>query len=155
MFETVGVLIVFFILLGMGIVFYYNMQQQSILEAAEEQAQLRSVSIAQQVSFLPELECSRNGVPEENCIDLIKLQKAYPHMRANMAQYYDLFLHSKITLEKIYPSPQIWQIYDSPSPEAVQDPRGVSTKRIFVPISLYDPSQDTYSYAVMDVAVYS
>ncbi len=152
MLETIGVLIVFFVLIGMGLVFYYRMQSQSLQQEASEQASLRAVTIAQQVSYLPEVECSRNAESIENCIDIMKLQNAVVLMGQKRNYYYDIFQHSKIVLEKIYPSPKsTFEIYDFPLPKD----QLTSQITIPVPIAIYDPSTDLNGFGVLKITVYS
>ncbi|MEK6857974.1 MAG: hypothetical protein AABX39_05290, partial [Nanoarchaeota archaeon] len=57
MFENIGVLVVFFFLLGIGIVFYSNYQSQSLAVEQKKLLELRSLKLAEQMYNLPELDC--------------------------------------------------------------------------------------------------
>jgi len=149
--ETIAVLVVFFILIGAGLVFYYRMQAQSLQEEASEQATLKAISISQLVSFLPELECSRNGIPEENCIDSIKLEKAAPIINSKKDYYYDIFQNSKIVLEQVYPNKQSFNLYDYPLPAN----KLTSETKVPIPIAIYNPLTDLYGFGVLRITVYS
>ena len=71
--ETVGVLFIFFILVGMGMLFYYQYQEYSFKEQQKTFLQTKAVETTLRALFLPELLCSRGeSESEDNCVDMLK-----------------------------------------------------------------------------------
>ena len=67
--------------------------------------------------------------------------------------YFDMFEYSKITVRKIFPIPEdeqhTFEIYDKPLPS-------YSTMLpAFIPILIFEPVADTYSFGVLEVYVYA
>jgi len=151
MMETIAVLLIFFILIVLGIIFYGRVMKGNLEQEKEEQLQLQAIKVAQRASFLPELQCSQDNIVSENCIDLLKLNAAAIVMdkQANEIFYYDRFLFSKITVNEIYPDARQWTLYDRPLSDF--------TSKIItnVPISLYEPVEDSYKFGVMNIEYYS
>ena len=144
-----AVLIVFFILLGLGFIFYTKVVKSNLESDAAEISQGQSISAAQKVMFLPEIECSEDNVAKENCIDIGKLEAAIPIVSDNNnPYYYDLFGFSEITISEIYPNP--------PSPvktlytrTATSDYKNqFSTK---VPVTLYDPINKLNKFGMITI----
>src|SRR3989344_4995271 len=108
-FETIAVLVVFFILLGLGFIFYVKIIKSNVESDAAEISQSKSISIAQRVMFLPEIQCSEDNIPKEDCIDTLKLDSAISIISRpeNSIYYYDLFEFSDISIKEVYPSPGI------------------------------------------------
>src|SRR3989344_8113945 len=57
MFETIGVLIIFFILLSIGISVYFMLQKSSYAKDTEQRRQLQAFSTVQKMLYMPELDC--------------------------------------------------------------------------------------------------
>jgi len=102
--ESIAILFIFFILVVFGFVFYMNIMKGSAKIEIEENIQLKAIGIAQEVSFLPELQCSEENVRVEDCIDLMKLDAASKLLKDNSIYYYDIFEFSKIWVEEVFPN---------------------------------------------------
>ena len=75
MMETMAVLVIFFILAGIGFIFYINIMKGSIEAEKEEIRQLQAIEIAQRTVFLPELQCSEGeDIVKSGCIDVEMLE---------------------------------------------------------------------------------
>ena len=151
--ETVGILFVFFILLVFGFVFYMNVMRSSSEVDLEENLQLKAIGIAQKASFLPELQCSEENVRTEDCIDLYKLKALSDMVDGNRLYYYDIFEYSDIYVKEIFPD--LWEdegdwkyLYQNSLTEYKDK---IST---FIPVSLYDPNDKSYSFGILAVEVY-
>ncbi|HLC61480.1 MAG TPA: hypothetical protein VJI52_00500 [Candidatus Nanoarchaeia archaeon] len=147
-FETIAVLAVFFILLGIGLIFYTKVIKSNIESDAAEISQGKSVSIAQRAMFLPEIQCSEDGVPKENCIDILKLDSAVSVINKpeNFLYYYDLFEFSDIRIAEIYPSPSVPIIlYSKPTTDYKNN---FSTS---VPVTLYDPKTRINKFGLIKI----
>ena len=70
MFESMGVMIVFFFLLAFGMNFYFYVQESTIQKDLYKFEQMRAVHVAVNAQFLPELDCSYGGGDiTQKCID--------------------------------------------------------------------------------------
>ena len=155
MIETIAILIVFFMLVVFGLIFYTKVMKGSYTVKLEEKTQLRAIELAQRASFLPELQCSEENIIKDDCIDLLKLNAAAAIMQDNPIYYYDLLEFSKITVEEIYPEANSWALYDRPL-------RDSENKEVFknkistnIPISIYDPKTKTNTFGIMLVDMYT
>ncbi|MBR9691284.1 hypothetical protein GOV06_00700 [Candidatus Woesearchaeota archaeon] len=148
MFETIAVLVVFFVLIMFGFMFYTKIQKGSFEEAREENLILKAIDTSQKISFLPEFQCSRDNIQEENCIDMLKLDAAEQVINKNKLDYVETFGFSRVYIQEVYPSQDEWNLYDLPKQE---DKGKISTQ---FPISLYNPLTDTYSFGVLFVDNY-
>ncbi|MEM3126924.1 MAG: hypothetical protein QW331_02560 [Candidatus Woesearchaeota archaeon] len=155
--ETIGVLIFFFVLLGLGMVFYYRFQAQSLSVEEREQQSLMAIRISQQISSLPELECSKySGSSEFACIDIIKLEIAKTLIKNNPSYYSDIFFFSNIVIQQVYPSgPDILLYREVPKEYKNYQEEDIPQIKIPVPVELYDPSTETSNYGILRIAVYT
>ncbi len=151
MFETIGVLIVFFFLLIAGTVFYFNIQKSAMSKELAQQAQLRSLQAAQRATYLPELDCSFARVTQENCFDRHKLSILAAATRDHQETYFRLFGFANVTVTEAYPATEPFRVtvYDN-----APDEYSRMLKNQF-PVLLYDPVSRAYSFGVMEVATYA
>ena len=151
MFETIGVLIVFFFLLVAGAAIYFNIQASSLQKELQKQAQSRSLQAAQRAMFLPELDCSFVSVQRENCFDILKLT-AFPEVLDEIGPeaYFRMFGFATINVTEIYPEQKSYPlIYDNPPDEYF---RAIKSRS---PVILYDPVLETSAFGLMEVTTYS
>lgn len=148
--ESIGILFVFFMLLVIVMVFYARLQTGKVVEQKEEQFIKRSIEISQVVAFLPEVQCSRNNIVEDNCFDLYKIEalKNVNTEEKSRLYYYDQFEYSNITIQRVFPEGDDVILYDNPKP-------GWTGKSVIpVPITVYDPVERHYGFGVLQVATY-
>jgi len=151
--ESIAIIFVFLILISFGSIFYFSVSRGKARVDREETIQLKAIEIAQKASFLPELQCIE--INTEDCIDLIKLQKASDVMLNNPIYYYDMFGYSKLTVTRIYPTPEEeWLIYNRTLPLDEYENKNIDIKTTYVPISLYDPTEKVYDFAYLKVETY-
>jgi len=149
MFETVGVLVIFFFLLVSGGVFYFRIQESSLERELAKQAQLRSLEAAQRATFLPELDCSLVGIQRENCFDMFKLEVFTGILAQHVEEYFQMFGYSTVVVRQVYPERGFnMTIYDYPLDEFKYAPKSL------IPVLLYDPIGRSSSFAVMEVTTY-
>lgn len=157
MFESVAVLIIFFILLVFGFIFYGNVAKHRIRTDIQEAIQLQAIEVAQRVSFLPELICtSGEEIENYDCIDLLKLDMASQIMNESKESYHDILGYTTIRVKEIYPSNREWELYSNPL--------GENKLSSFIPTLLYDArgsgscsgvGRGRCSFGVLIVEVYS
>lgn len=149
--ESIGILFVFFMLLVLVMVFYSRLQGSKILEQREEDFIKKSIEIALIVSYLPEVQCSRDNVLEDNCFDLYKigaLGKIMAEDEKVRLYYYDQFEFSEIKINRIYPGGENITLYDNPKED------WVGKSAIPIPITIYDPITRQHGFGVLEVATY-
>lgn len=155
--ETVFILFIFFILLVFGFVFYGKFFKGSARIEKRETVQLRAVEIAQRVADLPEIQCTKNNVRIDNCVDMYKLDVAYNIIKDKL-HYFDMFGFSTIAVKEVHPTPtNSWPLYNKPPITTI------SNSSIFIPTIIYDPAVGGYCYigqgscslGLIEVNVYS
>lgn len=152
LFETLGVLIVFMILLGFAMIFYNIVQQSSLNDAMAKQAERKSLEISEKALLLPELDCSITGTTEFNCIDTLKLESFSTIINKNTAaraEYFTVFESSSIRITQLWPVSALnTTIYDT-------KPAQWRSANVFTsPILLYDPRTDTRAFGLIEVITY-
>ena len=154
--ETIAVLFIFFILIGLGLIFYGSYQKGKVNTKLVEIQSSKSIRLAQTVLNLPELASTRKGVSGSYVVDELKLDSLKYVIDNNQELRYGLyqqkFGNSKIVVKKIYPTTQEWIIYDNPLEEIK------SQYSFFIPISIYDPlnlPSGKHSFGLLEVTYYS
>src|SRR3989338_930658 len=146
MLETIMVLIIFFILLGVGVMFYGRASISSVQTKIKEKAMIKAVESAQASAFLIEIQCSRLNVREFNCFDMQKIEGFMNLPKEIKNQYYfDIFGYAVINITEIYPGSSSWVIYDNR--------KGSGRERVQVPISIYNATSKKNSFGVLTVDV--
>ncbi len=145
--ETILVLAVFLIL---AIIVFSAYSGLVIGSAEDEQAKaldFEAIKSAKSVSSLPELQCSVDGITENDCIDYFKLKAASVLMRdSKQASYYfGRFGFGKISARQVYPKDEEIIIYSN----SLADYSYKNT--INVPVSIFYPDQRTYSFWIITV----
>ena len=155
--ETMMVMVIFFILLVIGLIFYAKVQQHLSAQEAEEYMAKRAKDMALSVSFLPEIQCTKTGTEDFDCIDKVKLevfQKIVPN--SPYSRYYrNLFSNTKISIHEIFsatsPPAQKVDLF-----EAVIDKEAIrGSQIIFIPVTIYDPRTDQNSYGYIKLEVFN
>jgi len=151
MFETVAVLIIFFFLLAIGSVFYFNAQKSSIQKDKVKASEQYAFQIVLKALYMPELDCSFLVTQKDNCIDTIKL-KEFARLLANESirnDYFTEFGYASIKVNSVFPSNSTSvKLYENIPPNYVD--KLVTNS----PILLYNAWDDIYLFGTMEVAVY-
>jgi len=150
MFETIAVLLIFFILIAFGLIFYSKVQRDSIQDTGKEYFELKAIQTAQLVSFLPELQCTSPtsvNIVGDACFDAFKIIALKDIIEDNYGYYFDLFGFSKITVEQIYPLGKKWVIYNKSSGKS-------SKSSLQIPVLIYNASSRENYFGVLNVDVY-
>ena len=154
--ETIGVLVVFFILILFGFIFYAQYQKGAIKEQQKAVIAKRAVAVSLKTFYLPELRCTKGfdvGIPA--CIDLKKLEILEDQIDNNYNFYSALFGKSDIYVDIIIDQERI-ELYNA-------TPSGPVDKiSIKFPISIYDvTTPGTYGeligvtkFGVLNVDIY-
>jgi hypothetical protein len=147
--ESIAIIFIFLIIIAFGLIFYMNITKGSAAVKKEETSQLETVDTIQEVSYLPELQCSGNSIIKQNCMDILKLKAAEPVMKENQILYYDIFGYSTISIEEIYPVERNLTVYNNSL-----DDLKAEKKLTYKPILLYDPIDKLYHFGMLTIATY-
>jgi hypothetical protein len=147
--ENVTIMIVFFLLVGLGLMFYSKISRQNALSEIEKKDTLDALSVSQLVLNMPELGCSNDNVIVEGCIDKFKLMSVGSIFTLNELFYFDIFQFSTVSVNVLYPEAEEFVIYSRESEDLTE------TTLVQFPISVYDSASDLYSFGVLKVEVHS
>ena len=150
MFETIGIIIVFLFLITLASIFYFSAQKSSLEKEKITASQKYALQITLNAINMPELDCSFLLTSRDNCIDQLKLSSIQNILteQTALSDYFVEFGYATITVTEIYPSNINYTIYSN-------QPVQFETKQTSQsPILLYDPIQNTYSFGVIEVAIY-
>ena len=165
--ETISILFIFFILIGLGILFYakyknvtFQHQQEAFQEARARELTLRTI-------YLPELQCSKGQAEaEEHCVDMLKIKNMgawQQELGEKFTDYYfDIFSYAKVTLYQVYPVAQTaeglsslpeWIIYNKPK----QGFKNARTNHFIVALrdDTLGETTPAYGYGYLEVVTYS
>ena len=139
--ESIFVLFVFFIILVIGMVVFYQMEFRSIERMRKENEDVTFYYLISYVPAMPEVVCSEKGIVEE-CVDLVKARAFASY---DNDYYRKIFGNRKIILnadgEKI-------ELYDF-------EPSKYSAERIIsTPVSVYNPRDKSYTIGKLEVHDY-
>jgi len=156
MFETIGVLVIFFFLLVAGAAFYFQVQKSAIQSDIEKQEQLKAFQVVQKALFLPELDCSVLGIQKDNCFDKFKVSSLGSYLSGEdnedfLIDYFNVFGFSEIRIYQVYPEGQEFShvLYKN-------IPREYSSMlKTQSPVLLYDAVRRSYDFGVIEVDVYA
>lgn len=155
-FESIAVLIIFFVLIGLGLMFYAGVQKTSLKQTYAERTEQEAVKIAMKVSYLPEALCSKRKIIEDDCFDVYKLESITHWIESDeqfFLYYQRDFKDSVITVRQIFPPGKTHTIYKN-------DPENESKRKFYmiptyVPVSLKNSSADKeYSMGLLNVTMF-
>lgn len=73
MMETILIIFVIFIIIGLGMYFFFKFYAGSIEERAQQTCMLTSTQQLLSITNMPQIQCSFQSIPQQNCIDIYKL----------------------------------------------------------------------------------
>ncbi|MBS3122435.1 hypothetical protein J4434_06150 [Candidatus Woesearchaeota archaeon] len=158
--ESILVLIIFFILLTMGLVFYAKVQTHLTKQDNDEFNAKRSIDMALAIKFLPELQCTVQATEEFDCIDIAKLlifSEVLKNKPVYQRYYAQLFPNAKITIKQAFASegPLISKegilMFDN---KYVNEEQAGSLNILFFPVTLYDSLTDSNCFGFIELEVY-
>lgn len=152
MFESIAVLLIFFIFVGLGLMFFVRAWKDKSREAGQKFESLEAIKVALVVSNLPELVCTNGEHITSTCFDKYKLMAFNELLNTSSKykneHYFNLFGYSSIIVEPIYPQGTAIGVYERKKPNT-------KGKQSFImPIGLYDSGRKSTAMAVLKVEVY-
>ncbi len=152
--ETIIVLIIFFILLAGGMVFYAKIQLFTGKQDLEEAQELDAIAVEQRIRHLAEIACTNVGITGSatatfDCYDLSKIEALQETIAENKLYYSSIiFKNSGVNVTSVYPTSEEIMLYEYPYESSGAQP-------FRTPVTLYDPVTDIYSFGYITIEVYS
>ena len=152
--ESVAVLVIFFILLAIGLIFYGNIQRTQVGQEHEEILDKSAVELAQEFTALPELQCTVDGIVQENCFDMYKAMAFSQQIQdeAFFLPYRRQFGNTKATLAIKYPFEEDIILYDTSIEQARTS---IST---YLPMQILNSSVGTdkiFAFGYLNITIYN
>lgn len=158
MVETIGILIIFFLLLVFGFNFFGNVGAGQVEKSRNKAFELKSIEVAQTILFLAELQCTEQESVDIDCIDIEKM-KAFRNIAYNKTNplfmdsarlhYFNMFGKARISLHEVYPANNSWTFYDNFN---VTRTRKLTTN---LPVTIFHPIGNSFSFGYLQIEVAS
>jgi len=166
--ETFIIIFVVFIILGLGLFFFWKVSISETKQTAEEACMLTSYEMLLYVMEMPEIQCSIKAKPRD-CIDTAKLL-SFGSTDAARALGKGACKRN-IVVKQVYPAPDARhnstectsnQMRDIEFPKscgqwtlAEQKEEGKAARTISVPVSLYYPNIKEYGIGKLIITTYT
>ena len=149
--ETIAVLAAVFVIAIIAFGLYYNLFIIAAKDGQKNNFDSEAIGIAQSVPFLPELQCSSNGITVNNCIDVIKAMAAASLINnSNYPSYYfERFGFATISINEIYPGTAHLNLYNR-TPESYPYKSAIN-----LPVLIFYPLEGKYSFGVISFEAFS
>ena len=152
MFESIGVMVVFFFLVVFGLSFWFSSSRVVGERDVSRVIDLNALQIGQRALHMPEFECNLVGVSKDNCLDKSKVLN-FASISSNedaRLTYVSIFGDSVVSVREVYPVSNFSAvIYDNKVLNA-SDVIAVQN-----PVLLYDSRLRQYSFGVLEVKSYA
>ena len=101
--EIIVVMFIFFVILLIGLIFYFKSQVSSVKSDIESVSDTELKNIMDKVTAMPELRCSQEEFKDDVCFDFNSFMsfKDFADDGGNKAYYFGLFKNNRIRLEYI------------------------------------------------------
>jgi hypothetical protein len=151
--ENIAVLFIFFILIALAMVFYMRLQNSQLKTLSNEDLAKKAIYISQRISYLPELQCSKENVWDDSCFDKYKIIQMYDLQQTetqNRLYYFDSFGYATVSLQ-VYSldgdEEELYTIYNI-SKNFTQKPT------FYFPFSVYNAIEETKQFGILKIEVY-
>ena len=158
MMEAISVIFIVFILIIIGIYFYYSTIIDTIQEEGQSGSLISNTVLLSFIPTMPELTCTNY----QNCIDIFKLFAftQYSKNNPNLLDDYPILRGKIIRFRQLYPPVNqdnctIEKLNDISFPSNCDTyylVEGPMTRITSTPISLYVPSKDLYVLGLVEVS---
>ncbi|MBT4351175.1 hypothetical protein HOD20_01475 [archaeon] len=171
MMQTAFVLLILFVVFTLVGIFYIGYQKTGIRAKQREIEGLEIIKRSQVLNFLPELQCSFDGIVYHDCYDSQKIAAFREQIQNPEKEYFYRTLLGDISiiiskfngriLERGWTDPN-FEKYDpeNPNPQRqiqIIDEETIKEKDkrlIQFPVSIYDPNNDVYDFGVIFLEIY-
>ncbi len=158
--ETIFVLIVVFLILGVGLYYFYDAYFKDIREGGEKIETTAGSVLLSLIPSMPEIRCS-TGLNDEECVDVLKLFAFVQYLENRKTEYAPLFAGKTIRIIQAYPKTESGEC-TAEKISQLAFPENCNTftlyadggKRIVsVPVSLYYPEKDAHYIGKLEVVM--
>ena len=143
--ETIAVLAAVFVMAIIAFGLYYSLFINAAKDEQKNSFDIEAIGIAQSIPFLPELQCSNNGVTSNNCVDFIKSMAAASLINDGKysSYYFEKFGFATISINEVYPGTAYITLYN-------RTPEFYSYKSaIDIPVLIFYPLEGEYGFGVI------
>jgi hypothetical protein len=148
--ETIIVLIIFFILLAGGMVFYAKIAQYNAGKKTEEVEELAAIQIEQRIRHMSEIVCTIDASVIFDCYDLSKIYALQEVIQYHSLYYNSIvFVNSRVSVTLVYPKSEVIEFYDFGYADDA-----TSSEPFRTPVTIYDPRDDTYNFGYITIEVF-
>lgn len=159
--QTVFVLIIVFVILFIAFYGYMQYKKDTYIKETEDQKSKDTILVASYVLSTPELSCSQKKDVKQNCFDASKLLVF--DSSSNLEYYADHYGFSNITVQVIYGNKSFGVCDGTSFPmcnyfvlyENVPESENSVPTNYYIPVSVYNPFEDSYYAAYALVSVYT
>ena len=122
--ETISILIIFFVLVMFGLMFYSQYQKSALIKQNQEMLERQAIGISLRITYLPELTCEQTQEQTGACIDLYKLNSLKKIIKSGDDNnfYSSIFRNSHIYFKNIITGDTI-DVYNKTLPDFVKQTR--------------------------------
>jgi len=169
MMETFMILFVIFVLIGIGMYFFYKFSISSTKETAKEACMLTASEMLSSVLTTPELQCTHQSSPK-SCVDAVKILAFKNSSGIRLLKKGPC--KKKIVFQQVYPQPgkNNNTECDANSMRSIEFPtncgkwtlvvpdaavKGKAERIISTPVSLYYPNKKEYGIGKLVLSVYT
>jgi len=162
--QSTMILLLLFIILGIAFIFFMYGQRSSVKEKMDKYTDMGLSKRAKILNYMPELLCSSSNVLSYDCFDIDKIA-AFSDVFSSYESYYvsligpgriKLMLFDSKTLSWSDPDgnsidfqgPDGYVLYDNPKPNYKE------SRRINIPISIYNATENKHYFGVMEAEFY-
>jgi hypothetical protein len=165
--ESILVLLIFFILLTIGLIFYAKVQSHVSEKEMDQFNAKRTIDMALAVKFLPELQCTMQATEEFDCIDALKLRAFKEMMQNNENPSYRryfarMFPNAKISIKQSFVPMGVILPPDLEEGGVLLfnntytgEAEATGIQRLSLPVTIYDPITDSNSFGFVVLDTYS
>jgi len=158
--QTVIIIIVVFIILFIGFIFYMQYSKDSAAADIEKMDTKKSILAASYVLAIPEIACSQKLDIKQNCFDSSKMLVF--NASKNVEYYSDYFYTSNINVLVFFGNASSGVCDPSNYPNCNQfilfenKPEGdIDVEPYYIPVSVFNPFDNTYSAAYATIEVFT
>ena len=165
--ETVIVIFIFVVMLGLFLIYYTQFRSEGIKQEAKETKTEASTALLSVLASVPEIKCSEKA-KEEQCIDTVKVLALGNIVNQNINYYRSVFGARDITLEILYPKPSQKGECNQNTYKNINYPSNCNEYTIFssatktqntniisTPVSIYFPETDTFGIGKLIITTYT
>ena len=148
--ETTLVLVVFLFLLAFGLIYFGKMYAGHLMDKRTESEELHAKNLQLQMQFLSEIQCTKEELKENDCLDILKLLEFSKLYSKNKNYYSSLFQRVSIDVYQTFP-----EILGHTGWNIVNASRNHSSggDKFHIPVTLFNSTHGISTFGYMEIEV--